>query len=61
MAWAKALPETGASSHDEGVPALVAGAVLSFGFVLLHPFMDGNGCISRFLLHHTQDGTGGAR
>ncbi|WP_431023344.1 Fic family protein [Halomonas sp. H5] len=53
MVWANALPETGASAHDEGVPALVAGAVLSFGFVFLHPFMDGNGRISRFLLHHT--------
>ncbi|GGY09690.1 cell division protein Fic [Litchfieldella qijiaojingensis] len=33
------------------VHPLVAAAVTSFGFVLLHPFMDGNGRISRFLVH----------
>jgi hypothetical protein len=30
---------------------LVAASVISFGFVLLHPFMDGNGRLSRFLIH----------
>lgn len=30
----------------------VAAAVASFGFVFLHPFMDGNGRLSRFLFHH---------
>ncbi|WP_249975822.1 Fic family protein [Vreelandella olivaria] len=50
MAWANQLP---GSDSAEGVPALVASAVLSFGFVFLHPFMDGNGRISRFLIHHT--------
>lgn len=44
MAWANEVPE--------GVPALVAATVVSFGFVFLHPFMDGNGRISRFLIHH---------
>lgn len=33
-------------------PLLVAG-VVSFGFVFLHPFMDGNGRLSRFLIHQT--------
>ena len=27
-------------------------AVVSFAFVLIHPFMDGNGRLSRFLVHH---------
>ncbi|PMR73038.1 Fic family protein [Billgrantia endophytica] len=36
----------------DGAPSLVAAAVISFGFVFLHPFMDGNGRISRFLIHH---------
>ena len=34
-----------------GVDALVRGALLSFAFVFAHPFMDGNGRLSRFLFH----------
>lgn len=30
---------------------IAAAAISSFGFVFLHPFMDGNGRISRFLFH----------
>lgn len=40
---------TQASGH---VDPIVAAAVVSFGFVLIHPFMDGNGRLSRFLFHH---------
>lgn len=32
--------------------ALVHAAVVSFAFVFIHPFMDGNGRLSRFLLHY---------
>lgn len=32
--------------------ALLHALLVSFGFVFLHPFMDGNGRISRFLIHH---------
>lgn len=32
---------------------LVAAAIIAFGFVYLHPFMDGNGRLSRFLIHQT--------
>jgi hypothetical protein len=32
---------------------VVAAACISFAFVLIHPFMDGNGRLSRFLFHHT--------
>lgn len=35
------------------VDPIVMASVLSFGFVYLHPFMDGNGRLSRFLYHHT--------
>ena len=52
MGWANALSEAGGKASGERVPALVAATVISFGFVFLHPFMDGNGRISRFLLHH---------
>jgi Fic/DOC family len=30
----------------------IAGAVLAFGFVYIHPFADGNGRIHRYLMHH---------
>lgn len=43
MAFANAAPNS--------IDPLVAGAVVSFGFVFLHPFMDGNGRLSRFLIH----------
>lgn len=32
---------------------LVHAAILSFSFVFIHPFMDGNGRLSRFLIHHS--------
>jgi hypothetical protein len=34
------------------VDPVVAASVASFGFVFIHPFMDGNGRLSRFLFHH---------
>jgi hypothetical protein len=33
------------------IDTLIAAGVISFGFVFLHPFMDGNGRLSRFLIH----------
>ena len=36
----------------DNIDPIVLGAVISFGFVFLHPFMDGNGRLSRFLFHH---------
>lgn len=41
-----------ANNAASGIDPLVAAGVISFGFVLLHPFMDGNGRLSRFLVHH---------
>ena len=37
--------------HSGGNPVITA-AVLSFFFVFLHPFGDGNGRLHRYLLHH---------
>lgn len=35
------------------VDPLVLAAVVKFAFVFVHPFIDGNGRLSRFLFHHT--------
>ncbi|MGH7041185.1 MAG: Fic family protein, partial [Acetobacteraceae bacterium] len=35
-----------------GIDPVVATAVLAFGFVYVHPFVDGNGRIHRWLIHH---------
>jgi hypothetical protein len=32
--------------------AVLAAAILAFGFVYIHPFADGNGRIHRYLIHH---------
>lgn len=44
LVFANALPKT--------IDPLVAAAIASFGFVFIHPFMDGNGRLSRFLFHY---------
>ena len=41
-----------ASAARSGVDAVVSAAALSFGFVYIHPFEDGNGRIHRWLVHH---------
>lgn len=42
-----------ANDKTRAVDPLVLASVLSFGFVFIHPFMDGNGRLSRFLFHHS--------
>lgn len=37
---------------DGGVDAVIAAAVIAFGFVYVHPFVDGNGRLHRWLIHH---------
>ncbi|HEY7772506.1 MAG TPA: Fic family protein [Marinagarivorans sp.] len=48
-----------ANHPPDGVDPLVLAAVISYGFVFVHPFMDGNGRLSRFLFHQVlcQSGT----
>ncbi|PVY41232.1 Fic family protein [Pontibacter virosus] len=43
------LKET--ATKSEGTSALVRATVISFGFVFIHPFEDGNGRLQRFLIH----------
>lgn len=40
-----------ASEAPLKIAPIVAASVSSFGFVFIHPFMDGNGRLSRFLFH----------
>jgi hypothetical protein len=40
-----------AASNDQIDPVIVA-ACAAFGFVFIHPFLDGNGRLHRFLIHH---------
>jgi len=46
----------GMAAFDRGAAeqqdAVIAAAMLSFGFVYVHPFEDGNGRIHRYLMHH---------
>jgi Fic family protein len=34
------------------IDPVVAAAMIAFGFVFIHPFVDGNGRIHRYLIHH---------
>ena len=40
-----------ANRKSDTIHPLVLGSLISFGFVFAHPFMDGNGRLSRFLFH----------
>jgi hypothetical protein len=37
---------------DLGLDPVVAAAAIAFGFVYVHPFVDGNGRLHRWLIHH---------
>lgn len=38
--------------NDPNYDAVLAAAAIAFGFVFIHPFVDGNGRIHRYLIHH---------
>jgi Fic family protein len=40
-------------ASNSGIDPVVVAAALSFGFVYIHPFEDGNGRLHRWLIHHT--------
>ena len=46
----------GLLNFDQGaskqLDAVLSAAILSFGFVYIHPYFDGNGRIHRYLIHH---------
>ena len=37
---------------DDSYDAVLAAAIIAFSFVFIHPFVDGNGRIHRYLIHH---------
>jgi hypothetical protein len=46
------LIETGYKLEEYEFHPVLTAAMIAFGFVFLHPFVDGNGRIHRYLLHH---------
>ena len=38
--------------QDETFDAVIAAAVIAFGFVFIHPLVDGNGRLHRYIIHH---------
>jgi Fic/DOC family protein len=47
-----------ARSNPESIDPVALSATLAFGFVFIHPFMDGNGRIHRYLIHEALSMTG---
>lgn len=45
-------------AKPDGMDPVVAAAGLAFGFVFIHPFMDGNGRLHRYLIHEVLSSSG---
>ena len=46
------LMATNTVLQDESYDAVLAAAAIAFGFVFIHPFVDGNGRLHRYIIHH---------
>ena len=46
------LVKTNSKLENSEFHAVLTAAIISFGFVFIHPFVDGNGRIHRYLIHH---------
>lgn len=54
----EAYLETGERFLASSCDAVICAAVLSFAFVFIHPFDDGNGRLHRYLMHHVLNAMG---
>ena len=54
----EAYLETAGRLLNSSCDAVICAAVLSFAFVFIHPFDDGNGRIHRYLMHHILNAMG---
>jgi hypothetical protein len=45
-------------AQPQAIDAVVAATAISFGFVFIHPFMDGNGRLHRYLIHEVLSAAG---
>jgi len=48
----RGLLDTTSLLEEKQFHPVLAATILSFGFVFIHPFVDGNGRIHRYLIHH---------
>ncbi|MDG1730398.1 MAG: Fic family protein [Algibacter sp.] len=48
----KGLIATNEVLQDQSYDAVLAAANIAFGFVFIHPFIDGNGRLHRYIIHH---------
>src|SRR5690606_33411386 len=48
----KGLLATNQLLLENDFAAVMAAAKIAFGFVFIHPFVDGNGRIHRYIIHH---------
>lgn len=48
----KGLITTSDKLNNATIDAVIAAAIVAFGFVFIHPLFDGNGRIHRYLIHH---------
>ncbi|MDO7173860.1 Fic family protein [Mariniflexile sp. AS56] len=48
----KGLIATNEALQDQTYDAVLAAATIAFGFVFIHPFVDGNGRLHRYIIHH---------
>ncbi|MDE3743458.1 Fic family protein [Maribacter polysaccharolyticus] len=48
----KGLMATNEALQDQTYDAVLAAATIAFGFVFIHPFVDGNGRLHRYIIHH---------
>ena len=48
----KGLIDTNKRLINSDLNPVIAAATIAFGFVFIHPFVDGNGRIHRYLIHH---------